>query len=97
MNIWSCKLTDPRSARLRFLVSLADSIALLIIFWFVRHSWREVAVLAGAFCYLSVLGLALDSWRLRNPGAPKQRERHIALCYLVPLFVGIIVVTFLVT
>src|SRR6266404_1644538 len=97
MNVCNCKLTDSKSVRIRFGLSLVWSLPVLLGYWLLRDSWREGAVLAAAFFHLSLLGLILDRWRLRNPEASKERERQLRLFGVVPLFVGIIVAIFLVT
>ena len=96
-RLWNCRLTDFKSVRIRFALSLIWSLPVLFGFWLLRNSWRESAVLAAAFLYLSLLGLILDRWRLRNPDAPKERETQLRFFGVVPLVVGIIVAMCLVT
>jgi hypothetical protein len=97
MNIWRCELTDARSIRIRFVLSLLWSFPLLVGIWWNDKSGRTAAILAVVFCYMSVVEVVLDHWRLRHPDAPKQTERRLRLLGALPAILGSLLAVILFT
>jgi hypothetical protein len=64
----------------RFLWSLVASLPFIAGYWFLRHSWRDWAVVAIAFCCLAVYQAFSDRLSMRS--------RYLVL---IPLFVGLVV------
>lgn len=88
MNIWRCELTDARSIRIRFVLSLLWSFPLLVGIWWYDRSVTTAAILAVVFCYMSVVELVLDRWRLKHPDAAMQAERRLRLLGVLPAILG---------
>ena len=65
MSIWQCPLTDLRSARIRFVLSLAWSLPLLALGWFIQRSLSDVLIIASAFSFMSISELLLDLQSLK--------------------------------
>jgi hypothetical protein len=89
MNIWRCELTDTRSIRIRFVISLLWSLPLLVGFWWFDRSVAMVATLTGVFCYMSVVEVVMDRWRLEHPYAPKEDERRLRSLWVLPAILGL--------
>jgi hypothetical protein len=89
MNIWHCEMTDARSVRIRFVLSLVWSLPLLVGFWWLDQSAALVAILAVVFCYMSIVGVVIDRWRLEYPDAPKETERRLRLLWVLPAILGL--------
>src|SRR5262245_21925127 len=89
MNIWHYDLSDSRSVRLRFVLSLVHSFVVLLGSWLLTRSVALIVLLAVTFCYWSTVSMIIDRWRLSHPDAPRGRERFLRLLAIQPVLLGI--------
>ena len=93
MSFWSYKLTDTRSARIRFILSLLRSLPWVAAFWLVEPRPALVLIFAGALCYMSALEFVIDHWRLRRPDVSAEslfKRRFPAVLVLMLSMIGLI-------
>jgi len=96
MNIFTLRVTDAKSLRIRFAFSLVSSVVILVGVCFIERTWRVRGLAAAALIVWSIMELLLDKWRLRNPEASQQRERQLRLRCVVALMIGMFAAVFLV-
>src|SRR5262245_56051402 len=93
MNIWHYELTDKRSATIRLALRLLWFLLGSALVWLLLQPTRLVIVLVlGAVVYLSMLGFALDHWKLRHPETSRATMQWVATLAMLPMLVGIPIV-----
>ncbi len=97
MNIWHYELTDKRSATVRLALRLFWFLLGLAFGWLLlQPRGAVIRLIIAAVFYLSLLGFALDHWKLRHPETSDATMRWVATLAIAPiLMVGIPLLVFL--